>query len=131
MRLLAGDLVRLGGQVLVRSRFAEDLLEQAVAAGATQYVLLGAGFDFNARSEYAPDVDQRTLEKYRRATARRGEPVLSSVDPEDFLGQVCGLGFGLVESLSPAEQEQRYLANRPDGLRTIPTSILAHLRRLG
>lgn len=33
------------GGVIVRSRYAEDALERAVASGARQYVLIGAGFD--------------------------------------------------------------------------------------
>jgi methyltransferase (TIGR00027 family) len=33
------------GGVILRSRFAEDALERAVAGGVRQYVLIGAGFD--------------------------------------------------------------------------------------
>jgi len=33
------------GQVLARSRFTEDRLMDAISAGITQYVILGAGFD--------------------------------------------------------------------------------------
>lgn len=33
------------GQLLARSRYAEDKLEKAIAAGVNQYVLLGAGLD--------------------------------------------------------------------------------------
>ena len=45
-RLLFGALVpMIQGQVCSRSRFAEDALEQAMAAGAKQYVLLSAGLD--------------------------------------------------------------------------------------
>jgi O-methyltransferase involved in polyketide biosynthesis len=33
------------GGVILRSRYAEDALEAAVAKGVRQYVLLGAGFD--------------------------------------------------------------------------------------
>ncbi|WP_332604637.1 class I SAM-dependent methyltransferase [Acinetobacter sp. ESBL14] len=35
----------LTGQVVGRSRYAEDLLEQAIAKGIQQYVLVGAGLD--------------------------------------------------------------------------------------
>jgi methyltransferase (TIGR00027 family) len=44
--------------VILRSRYAEDALEAAVAAGARQYVLIGAGFDsFILRQPaYAHDV---------------------------------------------------------------------------
>lgn len=43
-RLLRG-LRRVGAQILVRSRYAEDVLEQSIAAGTSQYVIVGAGFD--------------------------------------------------------------------------------------
>jgi methyltransferase (TIGR00027 family) len=44
--LLLGDLRWMAmGQVVVRSRFAEDALEEAIDAGATQYVILSAGLD--------------------------------------------------------------------------------------
>ena len=35
----------IAAQVVGRSRFAEDLLEQAIEAGISQYVVVGAGFD--------------------------------------------------------------------------------------
>jgi len=47
------------GSVILRSRYAEDALEHAVARGARQYVLIGAGFDsFIVRQpESARDID--------------------------------------------------------------------------
>ena len=35
----------VGGQILSRARYAEDKLEQAIAKGIRQYVILGAGMD--------------------------------------------------------------------------------------
>jgi methyltransferase (TIGR00027 family) len=35
----------VGGQIVARSRYAEDQLAQAIAAGTRQYVIVGAGFD--------------------------------------------------------------------------------------
>lgn len=35
----------IAAQVVCRSRYAEDLLEDAIAAGISQYVIVGAGFD--------------------------------------------------------------------------------------
>ena len=37
--------VRLRSHIIVRSRFTEDCLSEAVAGGTTQYVVLGAGLD--------------------------------------------------------------------------------------
>ncbi|HTF34725.1 MAG TPA: class I SAM-dependent methyltransferase [Myxococcota bacterium] len=47
------------GGVILRSRYAEDALESAVARGARQYVLIGAGFDsFLVRQPpFARDID--------------------------------------------------------------------------
>jgi methyltransferase (TIGR00027 family) len=45
--------IALRAHLVARSRYAEDQLAQAVAAGATQYVLLGAGLDtFAHRNPY-------------------------------------------------------------------------------
>jgi methyltransferase (TIGR00027 family) len=44
-RLLLRSQRSVAAQVVGRSRFAEDLLKQAIAAGVGQYVLVGAGFD--------------------------------------------------------------------------------------
>ena len=43
--VLLRSLLPVGAQVVARSRYAEDLLEQAIAAGVRQYVIVGAGFD--------------------------------------------------------------------------------------
>jgi methyltransferase (TIGR00027 family) len=49
----------LYGTVVVRTRYAEDALEAAVAAGVRQYVIVGAGMDSFAlrRPAFARDVD--------------------------------------------------------------------------
>ncbi|GAB5453567.1 MAG: class I SAM-dependent methyltransferase [Halioglobus sp.] len=43
--ILLRPLRSVQAQVVVRSRYAEELLLQAVAAGVRQYVIVGAGFD--------------------------------------------------------------------------------------
>ena len=60
--------------VVVRSRFAEDLLAQAVASGVRQYVILGAGLDtFAYRNPHAAaglrvfEVDHPTTQAWKRA----------------------------------------------------------------
>lgn len=60
-------------QVAVRSRYAEDLLAAAVARGADQYVILGAGLDtFAVRSELAAarvhvfEVDHPSTQEWKR-----------------------------------------------------------------
>jgi methyltransferase (TIGR00027 family) len=43
--LLRSDVLAFSRWVCIRSRFAEDLVERAVASGVEQYVILGAGLD--------------------------------------------------------------------------------------
>ena len=71
------------GQVVCRSRFAEDSLAAAVRRGIGQYVILGAGLDsFAYRSVLSPqvrvfEVDQRATQEWKRrqlAAARIAEP---------------------------------------------------------
>ncbi len=52
----------------VRSRFAEDALAAAVARGATQYVVLGAGLDTFAYRNPYPTADLRVFEVDHPAT---------------------------------------------------------------
>ena len=44
-KVLVRKLMPITTQHLTRARFAEDCLEEAVARGVTQYVILGSGFD--------------------------------------------------------------------------------------
>lgn len=70
------------GQVLCRSRYAEDRLAAAVASGVNQYVLLGAGLDsFACRASLAGqlavfEVDRPSTQAWKRAAlaATRIEP---------------------------------------------------------
>jgi methyltransferase (TIGR00027 family) len=220
----------VGAQIVARSRYAEDVLEQALAAGVRQYVIVGAGFDSFAvrrrdlessvrileldhpdtqqakrerlrvelpgnlefvaadleretvadalarsgfererpaffswlgttpylsnsatrqtlasigrfaapRSEIVfdylvPDsllqeAEKLTVEKLKRFTARRGEPLVGEFNPEELEAVLVSAGLELVETLTPAQQEQRYFANRRDGLRPMPGSFFAHAR---
>ncbi len=45
MKKILGALRPLHGQILARSRYAEDHLDEAFSAGVRQYVLIGAGLD--------------------------------------------------------------------------------------
>jgi len=220
----------VGAQVVARSRYAEDVLEQAIAAGVRQYVIVGAGFDSFAlrrrdlessvrvfeldhpdtqqakrerlrvglpgnlefvaadferetvadalsRSSFerqrtaffswlgttpylsnsatrktlasigrfaatgsgvvfdylVPDnlllePEKLTVEKLKRFTARRGEPLVGAFHPEELEAMLASGGLELVETLTPAQQEQRYFANRRDGLRPMPASFFALAR---
>jgi O-methyltransferase involved in polyketide biosynthesis len=61
--------------MVVRSRFAEDTLEESVARGVRQYVILGAGFDSFAyrRPVWASDIrSSRWISRRRRRKNSNG-----------------------------------------------------------
>jgi len=231
--VLLGSMRPVGAQVVSRSRYAEDLLEKAIAAGIRQYVIVGAGFDSFAlrrrdleptvrvfeldhpdtqrakrerlqsigvdlpsnlefvgidfehetvadglaRSSYQPDSraffswlgttpylsnsatlgtlasiaqlaaerteivfdylvcdeamsgeERRIVEKLKRFTARRGEPVVGEFDPAELETVLRSVGLELIENFSGADQEKRYFADRQDGLRPMAASYFAHAR---
>ncbi len=91
------------GQVVCRSRLAEDALAAAVAAGTRQYVILGAGLDSFA---YRPglsgqvrifEVDQQATQDVKReklAGARIPEPGNLVFVPVDFESQSLAAELG-------------------------------------
>lgn len=92
--------------MVVRSRLAEDELDAAVARGASQYVILGAGLDtFAYRNPHDPDrlrvfeVDHPATQKWKRERLAAGRiqiPASVTFAPVDFERQ--SLGDGLAAS---------------------------------
>jgi methyltransferase (TIGR00027 family) len=92
--------------MVVRSRFAEDELARAIARGATQYVILGAGLDtFAYRNPYREsalrvfEVDHPATQAWKRerlAAAAIAIPPSLSFAPIDF--EHCTLAEGLREA---------------------------------
>src|SRR5579859_16079 len=84
--------IALRAHLVARSRYAEDQLAQAVAAGVTQYVLLGAGLDtFSHRNPYPQlqvfEVDHPATQAWKRellAESSISEPPRLSYTPVDF-----------------------------------------------
>jgi methyltransferase (TIGR00027 family) len=233
--VLLRSLHPVGAQIVARSRYAEDLLEEAIAAGISQYIIVGAGFDsFSlrrrdleqtlrvfeidhpdtqrakrqrlltvgvdlpknveyvgvdferetvadglSRSSYQPDSpaffswlgttvylsnsatlntlasiaristagseivfdygipdellsiqDKQVLEKLKRFTARRGEPLIGNFHPAELEMMIGAIGLELIENVSATDQEKRYFSNRHDGLRPMAASFFAHARVL-
>ena len=94
----------VGGQVVARSRYAEDKLTEAIARGVDQYVIVGAGYDsFSLRNQDAGaritvfEVDHPATqsEKRRRIEAITGGSVPANLRfvPVDF--EVESLADGL------------------------------------
>jgi methyltransferase (TIGR00027 family) len=84
--------VGLRAFVVARSRYAEDLLAQAVGRGVIQYVLLGAGLDtFAHRNPHLSlrvfEVDHPATQQWKRELLRAGslpEPPRLTYVPVDF-----------------------------------------------
>ena len=89
-----------GLMVVVRSRYAEDALFEAVDRGTAQYVLLGAGLDSFAygRADRAPglrvfEVDELGTQEWKRsrvAAAGVAEPSSVTFVPVDFATEQLG-----------------------------------------
>jgi methyltransferase (TIGR00027 family) len=85
-------------------------------------------FDYLVPDDLLLEPDKLTVEKLKRFTARQGEPLVGAFHPEELEAMLASAGFDLVENLTAAQQEQRYFANRRDGLRPMPASFFAHAR---
>jgi len=105
--------------VVARSRYAEDLLAQAVARGVTQYVLLGAGLDTFAHRNPHPslrvfEVDHPATQQWKCELLRAGslpEPANLTYVPVDFERQ------SLAEQLAldAFRATVRFIAEQPPG----------------
>lgn len=84
--------IALRAFLVARSRYAEDLLAQAVAHGVTQYVLLGAGLDtFAHRNPYPSlrvfEVDHPDTQQWKRELLQQSRlpaPLNLAYAPVDF-----------------------------------------------
>ena len=105
----------------VRSRIAEAAVERAVAAGVTQYVVLGAGLDtFAYRNPYSHirifEVDHPATQEWKRGRLEEGgiaEPANVTYVPVDFTKE------DLAEKLRLAG-----VGNTPAELATSPAHLL-------
>ena len=100
----AADLDRVAGTalrafVVARSRFAEDVLAEAVRDGVRQYVVLGAGLDtFACRNPYG---DLRVFEVDHPLTQRRKRERL----------RAAGIGVPATATFAPIDFEREALAD--------------------
>jgi methyltransferase (TIGR00027 family) len=101
--------VAMRAHLVARSRYAEDSLAQAVAAGVRQYVLLGAGLDTFAYRNPWPDlrifeVDHPSTQQWKRkllAASAIEPPEDLTYAPVDFERQ------SLADGLAAADFEHR------------------------
>ncbi len=59
---------------------------------------------------------RRIMERARQAY---GEPLLAGFDPAQLPMELARIGFRIVETIHPDEQQSRYFAGRTDGLRAL------------
>jgi methyltransferase (TIGR00027 family) len=85
-------------------------------------------FDYLIPAKIVSPEHRLAARKVTRFVRRRGEPLITVFDPQNLGEQVSEVGFELLESLGPREQEARYFAARGDDLVPIGFSHLAHLR---
>jgi methyltransferase (TIGR00027 family) len=94
------DIFGFAWLMLVRTRFIDELTERAVRGGATQLVILGAGFDTRAHrfAELLQDaavieIDYGTTQEYKKRrveTALGGAPANVVYAPIDFMRENLG-----------------------------------------
>ncbi len=99
-------------------------------AAIARFAATGSGlvFDYLIPDTLLLEPDRLTVEKLKRLTQRQGEPLVGAFDPQELRGMLASVGFEFVENLTAAQQEQRYFANRRDGLRPGAASCFAHVR---
>ena len=94
------DIFGFAWLMLVRTRFIDELMERAVRGGATQLVILGAGFDTRAHrfAELLKDaavieIDYGTTQEYKKRrveAALGGAPANVVYAPIDFMRENLG-----------------------------------------
>ncbi len=99
-------------------------------AAIARFAAPGSGlvFDYLIPDALLSEPEKLRVEKLRRLTQRQGEPLIGAIDPEDLSAMLASVGLEFVENLTAAQQEQRYFADRHDGLRPGPASCFANAR---
>jgi O-methyltransferase involved in polyketide biosynthesis len=87
-------------------------------------------FDYAVHESHQGHQDRKTVENLKKYTQRRGEPIVSTFDPESFPREVESLGYVLMENLSPREQAERYFKENNGMEVVMPGSYFAHFRIL-
>ena len=86
-------------------------------------------FDYAQPPEAFPWLQRIFYRKVLDRLAEIGEPWKSFMQPEPLREQLMSLGFSSVEDLGGDEINERYLANRSDGLKARGIGRIAIARR--
>ncbi len=109
-RTITPEIAQLRGQIVVRSRYTEDKLQQQLEHGLQQYVVLSAGLDtFALRNNDSSsnvkvfEVDQEDTQRWKRALLHGREPGNLEFIAVDFEQQ----------SIADALQQSTFDASQP------------------
>lgn len=84
--------------------------------------------DYAGAQGLAAAGDEKMVKKLKRFTNRRGEPILSIFEQDQFREMISQAGFNLLENLSPEDQARRYFRRSDGTTLSMPGSYFAHLR---
>lgn len=108
------------------------LTREAIMATLKAVGALSAGtelcFDYGVPRELMPEAVQAIMKQRMDALAARGEPWISFFMPAEMVAMLREAGFSEIEDLSGVEINQRWFANRTDGLRTSPIVHIVRTR---
>ncbi len=83
-------------------------------------------FDYSIPTYLWPLEESKALGRIMRIIERRGEPIKSFFEPDDFPDKVSRFGYHIIENISPAEVNKKYFWNRSDGLMTHSAAYNIH-----
>ena len=81
-------------------------------------------FDYAVAPTLLGPIERLVFDEFAKRVAAAGEPWVSSFEPDELRQRLLTAGFTHVEDLGPNELNDRYFANRPDGMRV---GTLAHI----
>lgn len=73
-------------------------------------------FDYLMPDSCLGEKDRDSVKQLKEYTKRSAEPILGAFNPDEMSQLVSELGYDVVENLSAADLEQRYLQQHPDKL---------------
>ncbi len=83
-------------------------------------------FDYLVPDDALSGDDRRVVDKLKRFTARRGEPLIGEFHPTELAQELRAIGFEMIEDATGAQLEERYFANRSDDLRPMGGARFAY-----
>jgi len=86
-------------------------------------------FDYAVPDSLIDMEGREMIAKLRKFTDRRGEPLVSFLDPGLFYQRLEKIGYKVLENLSPADQNKRYFSGRTDGYQALPSTNFVLLEK--